>query len=170
MIIKLLCIHIKITGHLRIIYIFSSVQSLSRVQLFVTPWISAHQASLSITNSQSSLKLTSIKSVMPSSHLILYLPLLLLPPIPPGKQLTHWKSPWCWERLRAGGGEHVRGWECRMTSPMQWTWTWSNFGRWWGTERPGMLQSVGSQESDMTGQLNNNNNNKSWLPSPSPKW
>ena len=62
---------------------FSSVQSLSRVQLFVTPWIAAHQASLSITNSRSSLKLTSIESVMPSSHLILCCPLLLLPPIPP---------------------------------------------------------------------------------------
>ena len=62
---------------------FSSVQSLSRVQLFVTPWITAHQASLSITNSRSSLKLTSIESVMPSSHLILCCPLFLLPPIPP---------------------------------------------------------------------------------------
>ena len=62
---------------------FSSVQSLSRVWLFATPWIPAHQASLSITNSQSSLKLMSIESVMPSSHLILYRPLLLLPPIPP---------------------------------------------------------------------------------------
>ena len=62
---------------------FSSVQSLSRVRLFVTPWIAARQASLSITNSQSSLRLTSIESVMPSSHLILCLPLLLLPPIPP---------------------------------------------------------------------------------------
>ena len=62
---------------------FSSVQSLSRVQLFVTPWTAAHQASLYITNSQSSLKLTSIESVMPSSHLILCRPLLLLPPIPP---------------------------------------------------------------------------------------
>ena len=62
---------------------FSSVQSLSRVQLFVTPWIAAHQASLSITNSQSSLRLTSIESVMPSSHLVLCRPLLLLPPIPP---------------------------------------------------------------------------------------
>ena len=61
---------------------FSSVQSLSHVQLFVTPWITAHQASLSITNSQSSLRLTSIKSVMPSSYLILCCPLLLLPPIP----------------------------------------------------------------------------------------
>ena len=62
---------------------FSSVQSLSRVQLFATPWIAAHQASLSITNSRSSLRLTAIESVMPSSHLILCRPLLLLPPIPP---------------------------------------------------------------------------------------
>ena len=62
---------------------FSSVQSLSRVRLFVTPWIVARQASLSITNSWSSLRLTSIESVMPSSHLILCHPLLLLPPILP---------------------------------------------------------------------------------------
>ena len=61
----------------------SSVQSLSRDRLFATPWIAAPQASLSITNSQSSLRLTSIESVMPSSHLILCRPLLLLPPIPP---------------------------------------------------------------------------------------
>ena len=60
-----------------------SDQSLSRVRLFVTPWITACQASLSITNSRSSLRLTSIESVMPSSHLILCHPLLLLPPIPP---------------------------------------------------------------------------------------
>ena len=60
---------------------FSSVQSLSRVQLFATSWITAHQASLSITNSRSSLKLMCIESVMPSSHLILCRPLLLLPPI-----------------------------------------------------------------------------------------
>ena len=62
---------------------FSSVQSLSHVWLFVTPWIVARQASLSITNSQSSLRLMSIESVMPSSHLILCRPLLLLPPISP---------------------------------------------------------------------------------------
>ena len=62
---------------------FSSVQSLSRVRLFVTPWIAAHQASLSVTDSQSSPKLLFIKSVMPSDHLILCHPLLLLPPIPP---------------------------------------------------------------------------------------
>ena len=64
---------------------FSSVQLLSRILLFVTPWIAARQASLSITNSWSSLRLTSIESVMPSSHLILCCPLLLLPPIPPKK-------------------------------------------------------------------------------------
>ena len=57
----------------------SSVQSLSRIRLFAAPWIAAHQASLSITNSRSSLILTSIESVMPSSHLILGRPLFLLP-------------------------------------------------------------------------------------------
>ena len=62
---------------------FSAVQSLSHVRLFATPWIAARQASLSITNSRSSLRLTSIESVMPPSHLILCCPLLLLPPIPP---------------------------------------------------------------------------------------
>ena len=63
--------------------IFSSVQSLSCVQFFGTPWIAARQASLFITNSRSSLKLTSIESVVPSSHLILCRHLFLLPPIPP---------------------------------------------------------------------------------------
>ena len=62
---------------------FSSVQSLSRVQLFVTPWTAARQASLSITNSRSLLKLMSISMVMPSNHLILCHPLLLLPSIFP---------------------------------------------------------------------------------------
>ena len=62
---------------------FSSVQSLSRVWLFATPWIAAQQASLSISNSWSSPKLMSVKSVTPSSHLILCRPHLLLPPIPP---------------------------------------------------------------------------------------
>ena len=60
----------------------SSVQSLSHVQIFATPWIAEHQAFLSIINSRSSLRLTSIESVMPSCHLILCCPLLLLPPIP----------------------------------------------------------------------------------------
>ena len=63
---------------------FNSVQSLSHVQLFVTPWTAARQAFLSITNSRSLLKLMSIESVMPSNHLILCCPLLLLPSIFPG--------------------------------------------------------------------------------------
>ena len=63
------------------VWCFSSVQSLSHVRLFATPWTAAHQASLSITNSQSLLKLMSIKSVMPSNHLIFCRPLLLLPSI-----------------------------------------------------------------------------------------
>ena len=78
---------IKIAGrtinNLRYADQFNSVQSLSHVQLFATPWIAARQASLAITNSRSSLTLMSIESVMSSSHLILCCPLLLLPPIPP---------------------------------------------------------------------------------------
>ena len=81
---------------------FSSVQSLSRVRLFATPWIAARQASLSITNSQSWLRLTSIESVMPSSHLILCRPLLLLPPIPPSIRVFSNESTLCmrWPKLR----------------------------------------------------------------------
>ena len=66
---------------------FSSVQLLSRVRLLATPWIAAHQASLSITNSRSSLRLTYIKSVMPSSHLILCRPLPPMPQIPPSTRV-----------------------------------------------------------------------------------
>ena len=77
---------------------FSSVQSLSHVRLFATPWITARQASLSITNSQSSLRLTSIESVMPSSHLIICRPILLLPPIPPSIRVFSNES-----TLRMGG-------------------------------------------------------------------
>ena len=74
---------------------FSSVQSLSRVQLFAIPWIAALQASLSITNSRSSLRLTSIESVMPSSCLIPCRPLLLLPPIPPSIRVFSNESTLC---------------------------------------------------------------------------
>ena len=82
------------------LYQFSSVQLLSRVQLFATPWIAARQASLSITISQSSLRLTSIESVMPSSHLILSRPLLLLPLIPPSIRVFSNESTLCmrWPR------------------------------------------------------------------------
>ena len=81
---------------------FSSVQSLSRVRLFSTPWIAARQASLSITNSRSSLRLTSIESVMLPSHLILGRPLLLLPSIPPSikvfssESTLHMRRPKYW--------------------------------------------------------------------------
>ena len=71
---------------------FSSVQSLRHVQLFATPWITAHQTSLSITNSRSSLRLMSIESMMPSSHLILCHPLLLLPRIPPSIKVFSYES------------------------------------------------------------------------------
>ena len=103
-------------------HVLSSVQSLSHVWLFVTPWIAACQASLSITNSQNSLKLTSIKSVMPSSHLILCRPLFLLPPIPPSISFPM-------SQLFAWGGQsnrvftlasflprNTQGW-----SPLEWT-------------------------------------------------
>ena len=82
--------HTEGVGYGHVLYLPRSDQSLSHVRLFVTPWIAARQASLSITNSQSSLRLTSIKSVMPSSHLILCHPLLLLPPIPPSISLFQW--------------------------------------------------------------------------------
>ena len=72
-----------------------SVQSLSHALLFVTPWIAACQASLSIINSRISLKLMSIESVMPSSHLILCRPLLLLPPIPPSIRIFSNESTLC---------------------------------------------------------------------------
>ena len=71
---------------------FSSVQLLSHVWLLVTPWIVARQASLSITSSRSLLKPMSIESVMPSSHLIFCLPLLLLPPIPPSIRVFSYES------------------------------------------------------------------------------
>ena len=75
--------------------IYTSVQSPSHVRLFATPWIVACQASLSITNSQSSLKLTFIESVMPSSHLILCHPPLLLPLIPPSIRVFSNESTVC---------------------------------------------------------------------------
>ena len=74
---------------------FSSVQSLSRVQLFATPWITERQASLSITNSQSLPKFMCIELVMPPSHLILCRPLLLLPPILPNIRVFYNESTLC---------------------------------------------------------------------------
>jgi len=96
----------------------SSVQSLSSVWLFPTPWIAARQASLSITNPQSLLKLMSIESVMPSSHLILCHPLLLLPPIPP--------------RLRVFSSESA----LRMRWPKYWSFSFSISP---SNEHPGLI-------------------------------
>ena len=83
-----------ITFHCSLVQ-FSSVQLLSCVRLFSTPWITAHQASLSITNSQSSFKLMSNETVMPSNHLILCRPLLFLPPIPPSIRVFSNESTLC---------------------------------------------------------------------------
>ena len=100
-----------------------SVQSLCRVRLFATPWIAACQASLSITNSQSSLRLTSIESVMPSSHLILWCPLLHLPPIHPSIRLfsnestLHMRWPKYWSfSFKSFLPKKSQGW-----SPSEWT-------------------------------------------------
>ena len=92
-----------------------SVQSLSRVRLFATPWITARQASLSITNFQSLLKLISIESVMPSSHLILCHPLLLLLPIPPSIRVfsnestlhMRWPKYWSFSFSISPSNEHL---------------------------------------------------------------
>ena len=63
------------------------------------------------------------------------------------KELTHWRGPWCWKRLRAGGEGDDWGWDGWMASPTQWTWVWVNSGSWWWTGRPRVLQSMRSQES-----------------------
>ena len=105
------------------LYTFSSVQLLSRVRPFVTPWITACQASLSITNSQSSLKLMSTESVMPPSNLILCRPLLLLPPIPPSISVfsnestlrKRWPKYWSFS-FSIIASKKSQGW-----SPLEWT-------------------------------------------------
>ena len=97
------------------IFAISSVQLLNRVWLFATPWIAAHQASLSIANSRSSYRLTSIESVMPSSHLILCQPLLLLPTIPPSIRVfsnestlhMRWPKYWSFSFSIVSSKEHL---------------------------------------------------------------
>ena len=61
------------------------------------------------------------------------------------KELTHWKTPWCWERLKVGGEGDDRGWNCWMVSLTKWAWVWVNSWSWWGTGRPGLPQSTGLQ-------------------------
>ena len=62
------------------------------------------------------------------------------------EELTHWKRPWCWERLKAGREGDDRGWDGWMASPTQWTWVWVTYGSWWWTGKPSMLQSMGSHK------------------------
>ena len=137
-------------------YQFSSVQLLSRVRPFATPWISARQASLSITNTWSSLKLTFIESVMPSSHLILCHPLLLLPLIPPSIRVFFNES------------------TLRMRQPKYWSFSFSIVP---SKEHPGLisfrmdwldlLAVLGTQESSPTPQFKNVNSSVlSFLHSP----
>ena len=61
------------------------------------------------------------------------------------EELTHWKRPWCWERLKAGGDGDDRGWDGWMASPSRWMWVWASSRRWWRTGKPAVLQSTGSQ-------------------------
>ena len=58
---------------------------------------------------------------------------------------THWKRPWCWERLKAGGEGDDRGWDGWTASPTGWTWVWASSGVWWRTGKPGILQCIWSQ-------------------------
>ena len=70
------------------------------------------------------------------------------------EELTHWKRPWCQERLKAGEEGDDRGWDGWMASPMWWMWIWAGSRGWWWTGKPGVLQSMGSQELDVTERLN----------------
>ena len=102
---------------------FSSVQLLSHVRLFATPWIPARQASLSITNSWSSLKLMSIESVMPSSHLILCHPLLLLPPTLPASESFPISQLFAWggQSIGVSPSASVLPMNTQDSSPLGWT-------------------------------------------------
>ena len=104
-------------------YQFSSVQSLSRVWLFASPWITARQASLSITNSQSLLKLMSIELVMPSSHLILCRPLIFLPPVLPASESFPMSQlfPWGGQSIRVSTLASVLPMNTQDWSPLGWT-------------------------------------------------
>ena len=75
------------------------------------------------------------------------------------EEMTHWKRPWCWERLKVGGEGDDRGWDGWMASLTQWTWVWVNSWSWWWTRRPGVLQSMGLQRirHDWATELNWNN-------------
>ena len=81
------------------------------------------------------------------------------------EELTHWKRPWCWERVKAGGEGDSRGWDGWMTPPTWWTWVWASSWSWWWTGKPGVLQSMGSQRigQDWTTKLNSIQSYRSFL-------
>ena len=81
------------------------------------------------------------------------------------EELTHWKRPWCWERLKAGGEGDDRGWDIWMASPTRWTQVWANSRRWWRTGKPGVLQSTGSQrvEHNWATELTERNWGNTWV-------
>ena len=78
------------------------------------------------------------------------------------EELTHLKIPWSWERLKAGGEGYERGWGGWIASLTQWTWVWVNSGSWWWIGRPGVLQSMEFQKSDMTDLLKNGTEQPLW--------
>ena len=132
------------------------VQSLSHVWLSATPWTVARQAPLSMGFTRQEhwsglpcpppghLPDPGIKSASPR-YLCIYMCIGSNALATWCKELTHWKRPWCWERLKAGGEGDDRGWYAWTASLTWWTWVWANSGSWWWTGRPGVLQSVGSQ-------------------------
>ena len=98
------------------------VKSLSHARPSATPWTAAYQAPPSTGFSRQE-----------------YWSGVPLP------ELTHWKRPWCWEGLKAGGEGDDRGWDAWMASPTWWTWIWESSRSWWWIGKPGVLQSLGSQ-------------------------
>ena len=123
---------------------FSSVQSLSRVLLFATPWITARQDSLSITNSRSSLRLTFIESVRPSSHLILCRPLLLLPSIPPSIRVFSVSQlfPWGSQSTGVSALASFLPKKSQSWSPSEWT-------GWISLQSKGLLKTINTSASGM---------------------
>ena len=128
---------------------FVVAQSLSRVQLFVTPWTAARQAPPSSSNLPEFASNSCLLSQWwyalgflwrewcwswNSSTLATSC-----------EELTHWKRLWCWEGLGAGGEGDARGWDGWMASLTRWTWVWVNSGSRWWTGRPGVPQFMGSQ-------------------------
>ena len=103
-------------------------------RLLRVPWtaMKSNQSILKETNPEYSLEALRLK--LTSNTLVTWC-----------EELTHWKRPWCWERLKAGGEGDYRGWNGWMASPTQWAWVWASSRSWWWAEKTGMLQSMGSQ-------------------------